>query len=92
MKPREQVAWFAERMGAKLQKNDYKGEWESFSYLMDRLEEESEKLITFTVKLRTEDFIGNKPSGALIARVIDEASDVANSAMMIADRARKMSR
>jgi NTP pyrophosphatase (non-canonical NTP hydrolase) len=71
---RPAVQWFAQQMEAKLRKNDHKGGWEgmTLSRLMSRLDDEVGELYR-----------------ALSAdtNVIEEASDVANFAMMIADNA-----
>jgi len=77
---REPVAWFAQRMEAKLRENDHKGGWEncSLDWLIERLFQEANEL------WRTI----NHPS--TFEMVIYEAADVANFAMMIADIARRI--
>lgn len=74
---RESVRWFAEQMERKLKLNDHKLGWKScrMEYLTKRLGDECGELRRAVVK--NED-----------ARVIDEAADVANFAMMIADKVR----
>lgn len=74
---REEVLWFAERMELKLKANDHKGHWsgEGYKYLLQRLKEEVSEL---------ENALEHMPS----AIVIDEAADVANFAMMLADNHR----
>lgn len=72
---RPAVMWFAEMMEAKLAKNDHKGGWNNcdLQYLSMRLTQERKEL-TEAIKSR------NKQ------RIIDECADIANFAMMIADR------
>jgi len=71
---RPEVKAFADAMEAKLKANDHKGGWNncgtSMQYLFDRLLEETEEL---------EVAVHDKNS------VLEEAADVANFAMMIAD-------
>jgi hypothetical protein len=73
---REPVAWFARRMEAKLRENDWKGGWENctLQYLFEKLDEEIHELSACSTDVE----------------VIEEAADVANIAMMIADNARKL--
>jgi hypothetical protein len=74
---REPVRWFAGEMEKKLKANDHKGGWADCDdgYLLDRLKEEVDEL-----------------AAALLCdtdgSIILEATDVANFAMMIADKAR----
>lgn len=77
---RDQVKWFAEQMEAKLQENDHKGGWENCSveYLLNRLNEEAQELFYAT----------ETPNS--METIIREAADVANFAMMIADKARQV--
>ena len=72
---REPVLWFAGMMESKLQENDHKGGWDNctFQYLFQKLDEEVKELTTCISE----------------EKAIQEAADVANIAMMIADRARK---
>jgi len=72
---RPEVLFFAERMECKLRLNDHKQHWRDFNieYLMRRLKEEVAEL---------EDTIA---SGGTRHQQADEAADVANFAMMIAD-------
>lgn len=80
---RPAVRWFAERMEAKLQDNDYKGGWEH---------ELPERLMCLLVKE-----VGELSSGLEAWRmddqwanaVIAECADVANFTMMIADLVRQ---
>ncbi|MGG4449621.1 hypothetical protein [Brevibacillus porteri] len=77
--PREQVRWFAGQMEAKLQENDHKGGWEKcqFPFLYRRLIEEVQEL-----RVAYED------QSKSLEEMIRESADVANFAMMIADKAR----
>lgn len=72
---RDEVVWFASRMEAKLRKNDHKSHWSylSVGQLRRRLAQE------FAELKRAID------REASAAEIIDEAADVANFAMMIAD-------
>lgn len=76
------VDWFAERMKQKLRKpeNEAKGGWreDSLRALWHRLREETDEL-----------FEALDEDGVPWDHVIDEAADVANFAMMIADHARQ---
>lgn len=69
---RGEVLWFAQEMEGQLQENDHKDGWEerSAKWLLNRLKQEVGEL---------ERAIENKKN------VVDEAADVANFAMMIAD-------
>jgi len=73
--PRSEVRWFAERMETRLRVNDYTRQWKekSFDYLLERLFEEAFEL---------------EKSGEEPGEAIDDAADVANFAMMIADNTR----
>lgn len=76
MELRSEVKWFAEQMERVLRKNDHKGGWREShtTWLFRRLDDE-------TVELRKA--LGkNRPFSK---KTIDEAVDVANFAMMIAD-------
>ncbi len=75
MKKREEVKMFANAMERQLQYNDHKEHWSNFpqEYLFQRLlEEVSELYEAMNEGLDGED-------------MLDEAADVANFAMMIAD-------
>jgi hypothetical protein len=80
--PRWQVRVFADAMERKLQLNDHKGGWEdcSIDYLIKRLRQETTELLAVA---------GDRDARCLTneeaERVRDEAADVANFAMMIAD-------
>lgn len=73
------VKWFAEMMELNLKSNDHKGGWlsDSSKALLKRLKEETKEL---------GDVIKNYTS---FSQIIEEAADVANFAMMIADLAGK---
>ena len=74
-KLRTDVRWFAERMEEKLEKNVHKGGWEDCdeAYLVRRLLEEMSELVSSILE--------GKDKHA----IIEEAADVANFCMMIAD-------
>lgn len=78
--PRDEVLEFSEDMEHQLSNNDHKGHWSGCTnaYLLRRLETECRELRRELEKSRV------KPE-----RVIREAADVANFAMMIADNARQ---
>jgi NTP pyrophosphatase (non-canonical NTP hydrolase) len=80
---REEVKWFSEQMENKLKANDDKGGWSNCDlfWLVDRLKEEVDELENSLYNYRS--LIGTK------LEIIEEASDVGNFAMMIADIARK---
>jgi NTP pyrophosphatase (non-canonical NTP hydrolase) len=82
-RPRRAVTTFAKDMEKRLRANDRKGRrgWESCSlhWLLDRLTEERDELLLA--------LHGISDDGS---SVIDEAADVANFAMMIADNARSL--
>jgi len=71
---REPVEWFSIRMEAKLRANDHKGGWRGMGHhdLLELLDREFEEL-TEAIEVGS------------AAGIIDEAVDVANFAMMIAD-------
>ena len=72
---RREVKWFAAKMESKLKENDHKGGWDycGNSFLLKRLKEEVSEL---SVAVRSE--------FSTSERIIGEAADVANFAMMIA--------
>lgn len=88
MTPRKEVLWFAERMERKLALHDDRDHWTTSdpAFLMTRLLEEVRELddammgtgFDYRPMIKEEQ-----------DRVIDEAADVANFAMMIADIARQ---
>lgn len=73
--PREAVLWFAGEMESKLKVNDHKGGWYScnLNYLSKRLTQERKELYD---AIKSDDK----------ERVISECADIANFAMMIADK------
>jgi glutathionyl-hydroquinone reductase len=72
---RNSVDWFSKQMERKLKKNDHKGGWRNceLQYLSMRLTQERKEL---TEAIASKDF----------QKIIDECADIANFAMMIADR------
>lgn len=80
---RPEVVAFAEAMEAKLNLNDHKEHWnkQSMSYLVQRLREE---MLELRDKLNTP--IKDLEPG----EILSEAADVANFAMMIADKASEL--
>lgn len=79
---REPVRWFAGQMEQTLKENDYKSGWRTCDplWLLTRLDDE-------ITELRAA--IRSQPQGkSTREEVIREATDVANFAMMIADKAR----
>lgn len=76
---RESVRWFAEKMEEKLKKNDHKGGWDNcdIHWLIQRIKEETNELL---------DAVN---SGTPKENIINEAADIGNFAMMVADIARK---
>lgn len=74
---RSEVQWFAKQMEKRLQENNYEGGWsgESFIYLFARLRDEVQELAD------CQTYAPNCPEG-----FVREAADVANFAMMIAEK------
>ncbi|MDF2883839.1 MAG: hypothetical protein K0R54_4403 [Clostridiaceae bacterium] len=72
--PRPSVMIFANAMEKKLKDNDYKGGWKNcpIEYLANKLDEEIEELL-------------DAVSNGTPSKVLSEAADVGNIAMMIAD-------
>jgi len=72
---RWQVVMFALRMEEKLQRNDHKEHWTSYSakWLLNRLRQETQELTRAIEN-------GEEPEA-----IANEAADVANFAMMVAD-------
>ncbi|WP_391574523.1 ASCH/PUA domain-containing protein [Cohnella sp.] len=77
---REPVTWFSGRMESRLLENDHKGGWDKTRCSMDFLLEQMDK------KCRR--FVGRHGSGETTERLIDLLADIANYAMMQADRLR----
>lgn len=85
---RSEVMWFANQMEKKLQKTGYKGDRDTWlmcseTHLLRRLLDEAEELV---VAVREEERIRRGRVG--LNAIISECVDVANFAMMLADRAR----
>lgn len=83
---RKEVRWFAERMENKLKENDHKGGWGDcdLQYLYTRLGEETKELLN-----ELQAFVYGENNHD---KVISEAADIANFAMMIADRVKQFDR
>lgn len=79
---RPEVVWFADQMERKLRDNDHKGGWHGDT-LEDLAERAEEELVELHEAIE-------ESSGADVSRVIDEAADVANMVMMVADNARRI--
>lgn len=79
-KIRSEVRWFANEMEKQLKLNEHKGGWQnsSYGYLIAKINEEIKEL-----ELELEAEILN------YQRIIKEAADVGNFAMMIADVTKK---
>lgn len=77
---RPSVKWFAEQMERKLSANDHKGQWQSCDamWLLRRLKEETTELEEALLQAKFD-----------AHELINEAADIANFAMMIADNARR---
>lgn len=89
---RSEVKAFASHMEAKLRENDHKGGWGDcdFGYLVKRLDEESAELRSAVSALKTA--LSDADAPPELVRMVkeavrNEAADVANFAMMIADNA-----
>lgn len=80
--PREEVVWFAKQMEVKLAQNDHKSHWtgEQDYRLLAGLDSEIRELKQELIR---------GPNSMNADPIIEEAADVANMAMMIADKARK---
>ena len=78
--PRSSVQWFAKHMEIELKENDHKPGWDSepLDFLVMRLEDE-------VYELKQSVFDDDRTN----EDIISEAADVANFAMMIAERYRK---
>ena len=78
---RPEVRWFAEQMELQLQANDWKGGWhnDGLAPLYGRLREEMQEL-EYAIFPRWQKAAG---------RILLEAADVANFAMMLADNAQR---
>ena len=87
MKPRQAVEDFAIDMEVKLRANEYKGGWDDcdLEFLLEKLTEEKRELVVATRKFNDNHYSVSPPNSQLKQRVIDEAADVGNIAMMISD-------
>jgi hypothetical protein len=89
--PRVEVSWFAEQMELKLRENDHKGGWLGIGmeYAQRRMRQEMVELEQAITEFSWRNDDGTTKSDAQIAearnRIVREAADVANFAMMIAD-------
>lgn len=94
MSPRISIQWFAERMEEKLAANDHKGDWlganANLGYLMKRLREEVEELQESLTDLLAERYADYRPLTVSKDEAVRECADVANFAMMIAERCRAL--
>lgn len=81
--PRDPLAWFAQEMERRLRVNDHKPGWEDLTdaWLLHRLRQETQELTLALASFK------GQPARAYA--VIEEAADVANFAMMVADNARR---
>jgi NTP pyrophosphatase (non-canonical NTP hydrolase) len=87
MIPRQPVQDFALDMERMLQENDFKGGWqdEDLEDMIDKLAEEKKELVIATRNFEANHYSLNPPNEKLRQKVIDEAADVGNIAMMISD-------
>ncbi|RKN86767.1 hypothetical protein [Paenibacillus ginsengarvi] len=79
---REPVRWFAGLMESRLLENDYKGGWGPENCSMDFLSEQMDR------KCRR--YVGLNGSGDTPEGFINTLADIANYAMMLADRMRRV--
>ena len=87
MKPRPCVEDFALDMELKLRANEHKGGWDDcdLEFLLEKLTEEKRELVVATRKFDDNHYSVNPPNSQLKQKVIDEAADVGNIAMMISN-------
>jgi hypothetical protein len=79
---RTEVEWFSQQMEINLYENDHKGGWENCGIFWLR-----ERLVQEVRELSPAMYVGhNSESGIDSVNIIREAADVANFAMMIADK------
>ena len=90
--PRESVCWFSGLMETKLRENDHKGHWRNcdLEYMEQRIREEIAELSAALMQYQVASLSPHEATRTryLGDRVKREAADVANFAMMIADRVR----
>lgn len=81
---RKELQWFSQEMETKLKKNDHKGGWDksTISWLLGRLKDEVKEL----EEVLNEEPETNTEQLSKMQRTIAECADVANFAMMIADK------
>lgn len=84
---RNSLLWFADEMEKVLAANEHKGGWSActMEYLLGRLEQESAELSEAVCGFE----IAPARRAEALEKIVREAIDVANFAMMIADNARK---
>ena len=90
MQLRQSIQEFALDMNRKMEENDWKGGWDNcdLEHLLMRLTQEKSEL-SKAIRKHEDNYYSPQPVDIeLIQRVIDEAADVGNFAMMIADNAR----
>lgn len=86
---RPEVAAFAQAMEAQLRANDHKPGWKGIEpdALLDRLREERRELEVAVLQIEVYAMGNCSPANTThyVGRVVKEAADVANFAMMVAD-------
>lgn len=82
------VQWFSKQMEKKLKLRDYRGGWEdcTFQYLISRLRHETDELLFEHFRHRIDTSTEKPISEKIKQKIITEAADVANFAMMIASK------
>lgn len=90
MKLRQTIQDFAVDMDRKMEENDWKDGWDNcdLEHLLMRLTQEKSELSKAVRKHENNHYSTQSTDEKLIQQVIDEAADVGNFAMMIADIAR----
>lgn len=88
-KPRPQLAQFANLMEEILKRNDHKGGWNECSalWLLAKLSEEVGELGSILAELHFPDGVTLLLTAQMVRSIREEAADIANIAMMIADNA-----
>ena len=84
MELRPEVQWFAEQMERVLRENDYKGGWHEMTTreLWERVHDECLELRNAVGPVRGSSYIH-------VDHILKESVDIANFAMMMADRVRE---
>ncbi|MFD3261884.1 hypothetical protein ACE3MQ_25110 [Paenibacillus lentus] len=87
---RPEVRWFADRMEAKLKENDYKRGWDHdrYSFFLKKIESRLHDLSSAVANVMCWNERDDLTSRE-VDRLIDSAANLANYAMMIANKARK---